>query len=589
MIVIINSLINLASKIFRKHVVGGFFLAIIFTRFLGVIYELLFKKSFEVSTNPIWIVINVIMIFLIPVLGIISFFVFKGMIRDEDYRTRVYKKVKNILRITEKVKEEQLSPDAFILNLTKGQLTLHNIFNGVMIIGQPGSGKTDSIILVLIKQIIDKDLTGLIYDLKGKLGDEVMSFYNALPDKQRITAKLRFINFANPSKSHRVNPISPEYFNNKAEGLDFVGTLLENLMATNGNSKGEDPFWFNNAKNILTAIVWYLRNNHPKFCTIPHAIAFVYWKDTDQLIEALESDPESARMISTLRASSESKDKKLFINIISTLYTHLMALDLPELFYVLTGNEVNLNVNSNEDPTLLTIANHEPLQKVYSPIISVICSVVTQRMNEEGKRKGVIMFDEFASIKVPNFERIPETIRSRGVATIIALHDKQQLITKYGEPIAETIASTLATKFYFKSTNFKTVDEAIKVLGRRDVRYKVDSASKSTSTILNPTTNTEGKSETVQERDFLRVDEITNYERGEFAGIFSDASIKYGKGLRVALSPKPTKCGVPVRDNFSQEMVESNYRQVYADIESIFSQAENTRKVSSNDIKVDFD
>jgi type IV secretory pathway TraG/TraD family ATPase VirD4 len=473
-----------------------------------------------------------------------------------------------------------ISEDAFIIYLEKNKpLLLKNIQNGAMIIGQPGSGKTASIILPILYQVVRKDWTGLVYDLKGKLGDEVMSCYDSITDKSNHKTAIKFINFSDPFKSDRVNPISPIYLNNKAEALDFVGTLLSNLMATDG-SKSEDPFWFNNAKNIFTSIVWFLRNNHPELCTLPHAIAMAY-SDPDGLINLLQGDEESARLLSTLRASSEAKDKKLFINILSTLYTHLMALDLPELFYVLSADEVNLNVNAKENPTLLTIANHEPLQKVYSPIIAVICNVVTQRMNEEGKLKGIIMFDEFASIKIPNFERIPETIRSRGVATVIALHDKQQLITKYGESIAETIASTLAT-------NSKTVEEAVKIFGKRDVSMKSTNQSESNSTIFNPTTNSTGISHSIQERDYLRIDEITNYDRGEFAGIFSDANVKYTKNQRVKLEMLPSRSKVPTRKDLTKEIIQSNYKKVYEDVAGLFKNVVNKQQMNTDEIKIDF-
>lgn len=590
MIQLIVIIQNLLSRIFKKHILGALVLTFVLGKILGGLFNLFFRERLISATSPTWVIFYSCLALSVPLVCIVSFFIFKRMIKDKDYRIQVYKKfaVSKSSKLNE-VRDIKTSPDEFAILLTKGQiLQLKNIFNGAMVIGQTGCGKTASIIHALLYQVVEKDWTGLVYDLKGKLGNEVMSAYDSLPDKSNRTTAIKFINFSDPFKSDRVNPINPSYMANKAEALEFVGTLLSNLMATDG-SKTEDPFWFNNAKNVLTAIIWFLRNNHPEICTLPHAIALAYWKNPDELIALLEGDEESSRMMTTLRASADSKDKKLFINILSTLYTHLMALDLPELFYVLSGDDINLNLNSPQSPTLLTIANHEPLQKVYSPIIAVICNVVTQRMNEEGKRKGVIMFDEFASIKIPNFERIPETIRSRGVATVIALHDKQQLVTRYGESIAETIASTLATKFYFKSTNYRTVEEAVKILGRRDVRFKTDSQSESTSSILNPTTNTTGVSDAVQERDFLKVEEITNYDRGEFAGIFSDANMKYAKGLRAEMRTVSIRSTVPVKSGLTREVIEINYKKIYADVESLFSdlKTENDRP-TTDEIKINF-
>jgi hypothetical protein len=187
----------------------------------------------------------------------------KGDEEGNEQRRQSY--IKSILRFFYGVKPSpslkstipMISEDAFIIYLEKNKpLLLKNIQNGAMIIGQPGSGKTASIILPILYQVVRKDWTGLVYDLKGKLGDEVMSCYDSITDKSNHKTAIKFINFSDPFKSDRVNPISPIYLNNKAEALDFVGTLLSNLMATDG-SKSEDPFWFNNAKNIFTSIVWH--------------------------------------------------------------------------------------------------------------------------------------------------------------------------------------------------------------------------------------------------------------------------------------------------------------------------------------------
>jgi hypothetical protein len=121
------------------------------------------------------------------------------------------------------------------------------------------------------------------------------------------------------------------------------------------------------------------------------------------------------------------------------------------------------------------------------------------------------------------------------------------------------------------------------------VRYQVNSSSKSTATIINPVTKTKGDSETIQERDFLKVDEITNYERGEFAGIFSDASIKYAKGFRVKLESLETRSSVPLRRDFSLDEMTRVYKQVYEDVASIFNSSKSQTPTHSESIKIDFE
>lgn len=463
-------------------------------------------------------------------------------------------------------------------------LILNNIDNGVLIVGQPGSGKTKSIITPLLHQLVRQRSTGLVYDLKGKLCEDVLSAYQHFPDSD-VTPY--FVNFFRPECSHRLNPISPRYMNNKAEAMEFMSSMLANFMNAEEGMKGSDPFWFNTGKTVLTSITWFLKTRHPQFCTLPHLIAFVLANEPEQIIDIIDQDPESSRMLNVLKASGQAKDKKLFINILSTLYAYLTVLDLPELFWVLSKDEVDLNVNDPSNPSLLTIANHEPLQKVYSPIVSLICSVVLQRMNQEDRRRGAVVFDEFASIKIPGFQRTPETIRSRNVATVIAIHDKQQLVTQYGESIAETIYSTLATKFFFRSTNRKTVEDAVALFGKRDeyfTTYNEGSSSGGSAKGLSSSSN-KGYSQSVQQRDYLKVEEITNYQRGEFAGIFSDSNFLYTKGSRVKLFPID---GIKLPEKgTSNEIIQSNYLSIYRDIETLVN-GHAVPKTSAHELKVDF-
>ncbi|MEP1034758.1 type IV secretion system DNA-binding domain-containing protein [Ekhidna sp.] len=464
-------------------------------------------------------------------------------------------------------------------------LYLRNIDNGVLIIGQPGSGKTKSIITPLLHQLVKQRCTGLVYDLKGKLCEDVLSAYQQSSDSD-VTPY--FVNFFKPECSHRLNPISPRYMKNKAETMEFMSSMLSNFMNAEEGVKGSDPFWFNTGKTVLTAITWFLKLKYPQYCTLPHLIAFVLANEPERIIDIIDQEPESSRMLNVLKASSQAKDKTLFINILSTLYAYLTILDLPELFWVLSKDEVDLNVNDPGHPALLTIANHEPLQKVYSPIVSLICSVVLQRMNQENRRRGAVVFDEFASIKIPGFQRTPETIRSRNVSTVVAIHDKQQLVTQYGQSIAETIYSTLATKFFFRSTNRKTVEDAVALFGKRDQYFTsvTESNSSGGSSRGFSESSNKGVSQSIQQRDYLKVEEITNYQRGEFAGIFSDANFLYTKGSRVKLFPIE---GVKLPDKgISGDLISSNYLSIYRDIQNIADGISNAPKPSARELKIDF-
>ena len=80
-----------------------------------------------------------------------------------------------------------------------------------MILGTPGSGKSYAIVNQFIKQTIEKSYALYIYDFK--FDDLSVIAYNHLLKyryRYKVPPKFYVINFDNPRKSHRCNPLAPE-------------------------------------------------------------------------------------------------------------------------------------------------------------------------------------------------------------------------------------------------------------------------------------------------------------------------------------------------------------------------------------------
>ena len=93
-----------------------------------------------------------------------------------------------------------------------GWINVVNPFRASMVLGTPGSGKSYAIVNNYIKQQIEKGFAMYIYDYKFPDLSEIA--YNHLLhhlDAYKVKPQFYVINFDDPRKSHRCNPINPAF------------------------------------------------------------------------------------------------------------------------------------------------------------------------------------------------------------------------------------------------------------------------------------------------------------------------------------------------------------------------------------------
>lgn len=100
------------------------------------------------------------------------------------------------------------------------------------------------------------------------LDNDISSFLNAIGSDLRHFR----LDFSNPYRTDFVNPIQPEYVPNTSYAREYAVSIVANL--TKESIKNPD-FWSRSATDVLTACIWYLREEHPEICDIPHVLAMV--------------------------------------------------------------------------------------------------------------------------------------------------------------------------------------------------------------------------------------------------------------------------------------------------------------------------
>ena len=114
-----------------------------------------------------------------------------------------------------------------------GFVNIVNIFRACMVIGTPGSGKSYAIVNSYIRQLIAKGFAIYIYDYK--FDDLSTIAYNSLlknMDKYEVNPRFYVINFDDPRRSHRCNPINPEFMTDISDAYEASYTIMLNLNRT---------------------------------------------------------------------------------------------------------------------------------------------------------------------------------------------------------------------------------------------------------------------------------------------------------------------------------------------------------------------
>lgn len=186
-----------------------------------------------------------------------------------------------------------------------GWINVVNPFRASLVLGTPGSGKSYAVVNNYIKQQIEKGFALYCYDYKFPDLSEIA--YNHLLthlDGYKVMPKFYIINFDDPRRSHRCNPINASFMSDIADAYEASYTIMLNLNRSWITKQGD--FFVESPIILLAAIIWYLRiYQGGRYCTFPHAIELLNKKYAD-LFTILRSYPELENYLSPFVDAWES-------------------------------------------------------------------------------------------------------------------------------------------------------------------------------------------------------------------------------------------------------------------------------------------
>jgi type IV secretory pathway TraG/TraD family ATPase VirD4 len=392
----------------------------------------------------------------------------------------------------------------------------------------------------------------------------------ALQEYQRPSKMPYYVlNFQDLMRSHRCNPLSPENIPTLAHAEEYARTIVSNLDPASIRHR---EFFSNSATAWLAALIWFFRSEHPHLSTLPHVINTVLFQDYTQVISMLETNPQSADMIRSIATAIENKAEKQLAGVIASLQIMVSRINSPEIAWVLSGDDFNLNINDPADPKLLCIGSDPGLTDTLSPVISLIITVALKRMNQQGRHNSFVLLDEAPTLYIPRFEVIPATARSNRIASVFMAQDYSQMQDMFGREKSAVIVANLSNQFYGKTSTLstaKTVSEMIGSQAQWQTHYSKGN-SRDSKGRHNLTYNT---SHSLHERILVKPQEIMQLSTGEFVGRTVESKLPYFWD-RVKLSEeKPSAALMPFVsfDIGMVEIVAVNFHKIRKEVEELVS------------------
>ncbi|WP_369014133.1 conjugal transfer protein MobC [Flavobacterium anhuiense] len=346
--------------------------------------------------------------------------------------------------------EERLLENEYSVNLParyhlkdkvrKSWINVINPFRGILVPGTPGSGKSYFVIRHVITQHIAKGFSMFIYDFK--FDDLTLIAYNAWLKFRHLYAvepKFYIINFDDLSRTHRCNPLDPASMADITDAAESARTILMGLNREWIKKQGD--FFVESPINFLTAVIWYLRKySNGEFCTLPHVIEMIQ-TDYEELFTLLRTEKEIEVLINPFVSAFLNEAVDQLEGQIASAKISLAKLSSPQLYYVLSGSDFTLDINNPSDPKIVSMGNNPQKIQTYGAVLSLFVSRLIKQVNQKGKLKSSLIFDEFPTIYLNNIDSLIATARSNRVSTCLGIQDFSQLRKDYGREQADVIVN----------------------------------------------------------------------------------------------------------------------------------------------------
>lgn len=424
----------------------------------------------------------------------------------------------------------------------------HNRNKNILLAGAPGSGKTYGAYYPSIMQLHS---SYVVTDPKGTMlgvtGDMLA----------RHGYDIRVFNTVDFAQSMRYNPLA--YIQNESDILKVVNVLMENTKGE-GERSGED-FWLKAERMMYTALIAYLwEEARPEDRTIPQMarmLELCHVREEDEgHINAIDVlfDRLARKKPRSLAVRQYAKFKlaagKTAKSILVSCGARLSPFDIAELEDLTSVDELELDQIGSRKTALFVVMSDT--DSAYSFLVAMLMYQLFDLLCREadtryGGRLPVAvrcLLDEFYNIgKIPGFQHLIATVRSRNVSCMLGLQSLAQLQAVYKDD-ADGIVDDCDTVLFLGGKSTKTAEALSKMAGKATIDTRHSSESRGQNGQYTLQNNTLG-------RDLIDPSEIGRLGRNECLVLISGLPPFRSKKIDPARHPRYKELSVGGAPRFS--------------------------------------
>lgn len=316
-------------------------------------------------------------------------------------------------------------------------------------------------------------------DLLGKHPLQLKERFHQMKDEGVLPegASFRLVNFNPFLISDRVNPIQCRYIRTMDDALQTASSFLSIAYHT-FHIEGDLNRYRSECENLLAAAIYFLVNydlrpydangellrseggpasetarpgyssadyvnaqGEPvpvhhwvgRYSSLPHVFSLLMRPD-DSLLDILCSNPETAGLVSRLRQALRYAQFSVLDRVVGTLRTVVSRFMDPKFYWVLSGDDFDLNVSSAEHPVYLSMsvgAEYESSENAISCFVLERIVAETAHKSADDRPCSVILAD-YPSSMVRSLKHWISSAKHNRVSYTVGLRSSHELSSGVG-------------------------------------------------------------------------------------------------------------------------------------------------------------
>ena len=353
----------------------------------------------------------------------------------------------------------------------------HNI-----VIGSTGTGKTQCVILPLVKILAKKGESMIVTDPKGEIYRESAGL---LKEKGY---QIIVLNFRDPQRGNTWNPLNLPYKfyknGNTDKALELVDDLAHNIMCDDSGGGNKDPFWEQTSADYFAALALGLFEDAKEEEINLNSISYMgnigeeRFGGRSTYIKEYFNDKDPSGAAYTFASGTIGAPEETKGSILSTFRQKIRAFAArPDLSEMLSQNNFDMDSIGKEKTAVFMIIQDEKktlhalatifIKQCYESLIDV----AQHSPKSELPVRTNFILDEFANM--PPLKDITTMItaaRSRLIRFTMIIQNFAQLDSVYGKEDAQTIRSNCNNLLYLLTTELAALKEISELCGDKMVK-----------------------------------------------------------------------------------------------------------------------